>query len=286
MRGRATSTMRLSAARGRVPVELCVFGGKRSAGICGQTLTEWLKPDDVPAVEHATLHAANRERARVRAGVPAAHRAWAQGRRLSGRRCAAVRRRRPPDDRGAGEQQPDLEQSGDAAGAQSHRAEERRRAARPASRLVCGRRAVRHHRSGPAGVLDDQTRHAYISGAAAAAARQRRAKSMSWWSEPVHRLVALALSYSSWRRHQRPGLVASLGGAVEPGVHAPEAVQSARVGRNRCDRRRRPRARTRSCPADRDVRGHVGSAHGRELGLRPLAAACLARAPREAGSRR
>src|ERR1700730_675289 len=39
-------------------------------------------------------------------------------------------------------------------------------------------------------------------------------------------------SYSSWRRHQGPPvLVAAVGGRVEPLVHAPEAIQSARIGR-------------------------------------------------------
>src|SRR2546430_5518091 len=36
---------------GRVSVELCAIGGKRSAGSCGQTLTEWLRPEEVPPVE-------------------------------------------------------------------------------------------------------------------------------------------------------------------------------------------------------------------------------------------
>ena len=33
---------------GRVAVELCRFGGRRSTGRCGQTLTEWLRPDEMP----------------------------------------------------------------------------------------------------------------------------------------------------------------------------------------------------------------------------------------------
>src|SRR6266478_2887939 len=67
-------------------------------------------------------------------------------------------------------------------------------------------------------------------------------------------------------------LVAPLGCAVEPLVHAPEAVHTARIGgigvvddavleRERADAR--PLAR---------VRGHVGSGHGRDLCDRPLAA--------------
>src|SRR2546428_13677091 len=61
-------------------------------------------------------------------------------------------------------------------------------------------------------------------------------------------------------------LVAPLGGAVEPLVHAPEAVQSARIGGigvvddavlEHEGAHARPLAR---------VGGHVGSDHGRELG--------------------
>jgi penicillin-binding protein 1C len=62
---------------GRVPVELCVFGGKRSAGSCGQTLTEWLKPEDVPAVEEV-FFTPQAEGARPTLAIPAAHRAWAR----------------------------------------------------------------------------------------------------------------------------------------------------------------------------------------------------------------
>ncbi len=38
---------------GRAAVELCVIGGKRSNGQCGQTLTEWLRPDETPPMEEA-----------------------------------------------------------------------------------------------------------------------------------------------------------------------------------------------------------------------------------------
>lgn len=63
---------------GRVPVELCVFGGRRSAGTCGQTLTEWLKPEDVPLTEETPLvrQAADGERPAL--VIEAAHRAWAK----------------------------------------------------------------------------------------------------------------------------------------------------------------------------------------------------------------
>jgi penicillin-binding protein 1C len=60
---------------GRVPVELCVFGGRRSNGSCGQTLTEWLRPDEIPPVDDTPPLAARD--ARVALTVPAAHRAWA-----------------------------------------------------------------------------------------------------------------------------------------------------------------------------------------------------------------
>jgi penicillin-binding protein 1C len=63
---------------GRVPVELCIFDGKRSTGTCGQTLTEWLKPEDVPAIEPATLARKPEDGARPSLAVPAAHRAWAR----------------------------------------------------------------------------------------------------------------------------------------------------------------------------------------------------------------
>lgn len=61
---------------GRVPVELCIFGGKRGAGSCGQTLTEWLKPEDVPAVAAGPI--AQEEGARPALAIAAAHRAWAR----------------------------------------------------------------------------------------------------------------------------------------------------------------------------------------------------------------
>src|ERR1700693_5719327 len=67
-------------------------------------------------------------------------------------------------------------------------------------------------------------------------------------------------------------LIAPLGCAVEPLVHAPEAVQSARIGGIGVindDVLERERAHAR--PLAR-VRGHVGSGHGRELGGSALTA--------------
>src|SRR6266446_2700505 len=74
-------------------------------------------------------------------------------------------------------------------------------------------------------------------------------------------------------------LVAPLGGAVEPLVHAPEAVHSARIGGiGVVDHTflERERAQARSLAR---VRGHVGSGRGRELVRRPPAATLLSRAP-------
>src|SRR3989442_410246 len=79
-------------------------------------------------------------------------------------------------------------------------------------------------------------------------------------------------------------LVAPLGGAVEPLVHAPEAVQSARIGGigvvddavlEHKGAHARPLAR---------VRGHVGSHHGRELGGISLTAGFRIRVQREAAA--
>src|SRR6266516_880932 len=62
------------------------------------------------------------------------------------------------------------------------------------------------------------------------------------------------------------GLVAPLGGAVEPLVHAPEAVQSARIGGiGVVDDAVLERERAHARPLAR-VRGRVGSGHGRVRG--------------------
>lgn len=71
---------------GRVPVELCTFGG-RSDGRCGQTLTEWVKPDEmppaagaplVPESDRLPLSEGGAATGRVALALPAAHRAWAR----------------------------------------------------------------------------------------------------------------------------------------------------------------------------------------------------------------
>src|SRR5256884_6428873 len=68
--------------------------------------------------------------------------------------------------------------------------------------------------------------------------------------------------------HPDARLVAPLGGAVEPLVHTPEAVQSARIGGiGVVDDAALERERAHARPLAR-VRGRVGSDSGRELGDR------------------
>ena len=63
------------APEGRVPVELCVFGGKRSDGACGQTLTEWVRADEVPPLEaHVVAEAGNAMKTAIHAAAIAAAR--------------------------------------------------------------------------------------------------------------------------------------------------------------------------------------------------------------------
>jgi penicillin-binding protein 1C len=66
------------APEGRVPVELCVFGGKRSDGDCGRTLTEWARPDELPPVEDAIVREGGPAADRAAITMAAAHRAWAK----------------------------------------------------------------------------------------------------------------------------------------------------------------------------------------------------------------
>ena len=63
----------------RVPVELCVYGGKRSVGGCGQTLTEWVRPSEMPAIEEAAVLRTGAEGTRLELAMAPAHRAWARG---------------------------------------------------------------------------------------------------------------------------------------------------------------------------------------------------------------
>lgn len=62
---------------GRVPVELCVFGGKRGNGDCGQTLTEWLRPNEIPPPQERFQPGDKTSDQRDAIKMPAAHRAWA-----------------------------------------------------------------------------------------------------------------------------------------------------------------------------------------------------------------
>src|SRR5436853_7609121 len=81
-------------------------------------------------------------------------------------------------------------------------------------------------------------------------------------------------------------LVAPPGCAVEPLVHAPEAVQSARIGGiGMVDDAVLERERAHARPLAM-VRGHVGSRHCRELGLSRVAATLLIRAPPKCVARR
>jgi penicillin-binding protein 1C len=61
----------------RVAVELCVFGGGRSDGGCGQTLTEWVAPGEMPPVATPAVLTAGPDGPKLQLAMPAAHRAWA-----------------------------------------------------------------------------------------------------------------------------------------------------------------------------------------------------------------
>jgi penicillin-binding protein 1C len=67
----------LPRPQGRIPVELCVFGGGRSDGNCGQTLTEWVVPSEMPPVARAAVFTPGPDGPKLELAVPAAHRAWA-----------------------------------------------------------------------------------------------------------------------------------------------------------------------------------------------------------------
>jgi len=62
---------------GRQAVELCVFGGKVSAGQCGQTLREWVRADEMPAVEDMPT-VPHGEGNHLAVAMPAMHRGWAR----------------------------------------------------------------------------------------------------------------------------------------------------------------------------------------------------------------
>src|ERR1041385_1378765 len=81
-------------------------------------------------------------------------------------------------------------------------------------------------------------------------------------------------------------LVASLGGAVEPVVHAKERIDAACIsGIGVVDNAVLERKRAHARPIAM-VPGHVGSRHGRELGLHRVAATLLTSAPPKYVARR
>jgi penicillin-binding protein 1C len=63
---------------GRVAVALCTIGGKRSTGNCGETLTEWIRPDEMPEADDAPLVRSSVDGGRMAFALPAEHRAWAK----------------------------------------------------------------------------------------------------------------------------------------------------------------------------------------------------------------
>jgi penicillin-binding protein 1C len=63
---------------GRVAIALCTVGGKRSTGNCGETLTEWIRPDEMPEAEEAPVARSPRDGGRIALTLPAEHRAWAR----------------------------------------------------------------------------------------------------------------------------------------------------------------------------------------------------------------
>ena len=62
----------------RVPVALCTVGGHRSTGNCGETLTEWIRPDEMPEPDEAAVARSPGDGSRVALTLPAEHRAWAR----------------------------------------------------------------------------------------------------------------------------------------------------------------------------------------------------------------
>src|SRR5256712_3771369 len=119
-------------------------------------------------------------------------------------------------------------------------------------------------------IADMDTHQTVVNTALAAKSSAETAKK-AWWDarSGVMRcrsaLVVLVVAAPPEAR-----LVAPLGCAVEPLVHAPEAVHSARIGGiGVMDHAILERERAQARPLAR-VRGHVGSGHGRE-GNRPLA---------------
>jgi penicillin-binding protein 1C len=63
---------------GRIAVELCTIGGKRSTGNCGQTLREWVRPEEMPEVDDTAIARPRPDGARLAPTLPAGQRAWAR----------------------------------------------------------------------------------------------------------------------------------------------------------------------------------------------------------------
>ena len=167
---------------GRIPVELCVFGGRRSAGSCGQTLTEWLKPEEVPPVEDAPF---------MRPTVETEQQAIVIRRRIApgpGCRLSRGRRAHRPDGAvrltiASPENNSRIWSNPDTpARAQSHRAQDRGRAARAAGRVVRGRRALCGERSRTSRCSGRSSPARIRSRCGFRCSRAPRRSSALWWS--------------------------------------------------------------------------------------------------------
>ena len=69
------SDVEFPAPPGRVRAELCVYNGLRSSGSCGQTLSEWLRPEEMPEIERAAADSPDGARRVTRFAAPS--REWA-----------------------------------------------------------------------------------------------------------------------------------------------------------------------------------------------------------------
>src|SRR5688572_2580185 len=142
--------------------------------------------------------------------------------------------------------------------------------------------------------IADMAAHQTIVTAALAAKSSAETPKKARWEARLETTLRESPVCRSCRRHPRLGsalavlvvaappdarLVASLGSPVEPLVHAPEAVETARIGGiGVVDDAVLEHERAHARPLAR-VRGHVGSAHDREDD-RPLVAGVRARRPR------
>src|SRR5438128_3917549 len=147
-------------------------------------------------------------------------------------------------------------------------------------------------------IADMDAHQTIVTAALAAKSSAETPKNASWGarSEAMRREISSPAVAPRQRRFRSalvvlvvaapPGarLVAPPGGAVEPLVHAPEAVQSARIGGiGVVDDAVLEHERAHARPLAR-VRGHIGSDHGRELGGIPLTAGFRLHVQREAAA--